>query len=224
MLQSPFSYQKSCSEKPTSLCWVGSQVCQVHKRPFLNCTVFSGLYWKTFILQKCGSLWMSTMTADLPEENAVWSWQNCDFSQKLSDLRLRRWEFGSEHCAAFDSRSVWHVSLSTRTFWGFIPSPLTLSVSACAHQEFTVCTRGHTATPVVCWPPGRSCDPRFAQPPRLLLQSQVSVVHTGQQHQLGLHAVSLTPAECLTTLWLSRKTSFVLYSCFWCTHIPPTFF
>lgn len=61
-------------------------------------------------------------------------------------------------------------------------------------QEFAVCTRGHTTTPIVCWPPGRSCDPRFTQPACLLLQSQVGVVHAGQQHQLGLHTVSLVNA------------------------------
>lgn len=57
-------------------------------------------------------------------------------------------------------------------------------------QELAVCTRGHTATPVVRWPPGRSCDPHFTQPARLLLQPQVGIVHPGQQHQLGLHTVS----------------------------------
>lgn len=72
-------------------------------------------------------------------------------------------------------------------------------------QELTVCTRGHATTPVVRRPSGRSRDPHFPQPARLLLQSQVSVVHAGQQHQLGLHTVSghasallfVTPARLL---------------------------
>ncbi len=83
-------------------------------------------------------------------------------------------------------------------------------VCLCVHQELAVCAGGHATTPVVSRPPGRPCDPRFTQPTCLFLQSQVGIVHAGQQHQLGLHAVSLTPAERLMISRLSGGKVFTI--------------
>lgn len=114
-----------------------------------------------------------------------------------------------------ESHTFWSVS---KRFWGCtVFSALYHYLSLCVHQELNVCTRGHTTTPVVRWPPGWSCDPRFTQPACLLfLQSQVSVVYAGQQHQLGLHTVSLSGGKLLL--------SFSFFSpCFLVCSCPPLY-
>lgn len=134
--------------------------------------------------------------------------------------------------SVFDTKSNRCMSVSSpQHFRDCIPSPLTwpnVSLCACVRQELTICTRGHATTSVVRWPPGRSCDPRLTQPACLLLQSQVRIVHAGQQHQLGLHTVSLSRESCnyhsLLTVSFVVLSFLALCACFWCAHISPTVF